>query len=33
LFNYGLINLGCPAEAIVDTTDRTEEPVSSDEGR
>jgi len=33
LLSYGLIKLGCPAEAIVDTTDRTEEPVSSDEGR
>jgi len=27
-----LSKLGCPAEAIVDTTDRTEEPASSDEG-
>jgi D-alanyl-D-alanine carboxypeptidase (penicillin-binding protein 5/6) len=33
LLSYGLIKLGCPAEAIVDTTDRTDEPVSSDEGR
>ena len=33
LLSYGLIKLGCPAEAIADTTDRTEEPVSSDEGR
>ncbi|HXO97567.1 MAG TPA: D-alanyl-D-alanine carboxypeptidase family protein [Chthoniobacterales bacterium] len=32
LLSYGLIKLGCPAEAIVDTTDRTEEPASSDEG-
>jgi D-alanyl-D-alanine carboxypeptidase (penicillin-binding protein 5/6) len=32
LLSYGLIKLGCPAEAIVDTTDRTEEPPSSDEG-
>jgi serine-type D-Ala-D-Ala carboxypeptidase (penicillin-binding protein 5/6) len=33
LLSYGLIKLGCPAEAIVDTTDRTDEPPSSDEGR
>jgi D-alanyl-D-alanine carboxypeptidase (penicillin-binding protein 5/6) len=32
LLSYGLIKLGCPAEAIVDTTDRTDEPASSDEG-
>ena len=32
LLSYGLIKLGCPAEAIVDTTDRAEEPASSDEG-
>lgn len=32
LLSYGLIKLGCPAEAIVDTTDRTDEPPSSDEG-
>jgi D-alanyl-D-alanine carboxypeptidase (penicillin-binding protein 5/6) len=32
LLSYGLIKLGCPAEAIVDTTDRTEEPASSEEG-
>jgi D-alanyl-D-alanine carboxypeptidase (penicillin-binding protein 5/6) len=32
LLSYGLIKLGCPADAIVDTTDRTEEPASSDEG-
>jgi D-alanyl-D-alanine carboxypeptidase (penicillin-binding protein 5/6) len=32
LLSYGLIKLGCPAEAIVDTTDRTEESPSSDEG-
>jgi serine-type D-Ala-D-Ala carboxypeptidase (penicillin-binding protein 5/6) len=32
LLSYGLIKLGCPTEAIVDTTDRTEEPPSSDEG-
>ena len=28
LLSYGLIKLGCPAEAIVDTTDRTEEPAA-----
>ncbi len=33
LLSYGLIKLGCPAEAIVDTTDRTEEPASTEEGR
>jgi serine-type D-Ala-D-Ala carboxypeptidase (penicillin-binding protein 5/6) len=32
LLSYGLIKLGCPADAIVDTTDRTEEAASSDEG-
>jgi serine-type D-Ala-D-Ala carboxypeptidase (penicillin-binding protein 5/6) len=32
LLSYGLIKLGCPADAIVDTTDRTEESASSDEG-
>lgn len=32
LLSYGLIKLGCPADAIVDTTDRTEEPASTDEG-
>jgi D-alanyl-D-alanine carboxypeptidase (penicillin-binding protein 5/6) len=32
LLSYGLIKLGCPADAIVVTTDRTEEPASSDEG-
>jgi D-alanyl-D-alanine carboxypeptidase (penicillin-binding protein 5/6) len=32
LLSYGLIKLGCPAEAIVDTTDRTDEPATSDEG-
>jgi D-alanyl-D-alanine carboxypeptidase (penicillin-binding protein 5/6) len=32
LLSYGLIKLGCPAEAIVDTSDRIEEPASSDEG-
>jgi serine-type D-Ala-D-Ala carboxypeptidase (penicillin-binding protein 5/6) len=32
LLSYGLIKLGCPADAIVDTTDRTEEPASPDEG-
>jgi serine-type D-Ala-D-Ala carboxypeptidase (penicillin-binding protein 5/6) len=33
LLSYGLFKLGCPAEAIVDTTDRTDEPASPDEGR
>jgi D-alanyl-D-alanine carboxypeptidase (penicillin-binding protein 5/6) len=33
LLSYGLVKLGCPAEAIVDTTDRTDEPASPDEGR
>jgi serine-type D-Ala-D-Ala carboxypeptidase (penicillin-binding protein 5/6) len=33
LLSYGLIKLGCPADAIVDTTDRTEEPASTEEGR
>ena len=33
LLSYGLVKLGCPAEAIVDTTDRTDEPGSPDEGR
>jgi D-alanyl-D-alanine carboxypeptidase (penicillin-binding protein 5/6) len=32
LLSYGLIKLGCPPEAIVDTTDRVDEPPSSDEG-
>ena len=32
LLSYGLVKLGCPAEAIVDTTDRNDEPTSSDEG-
>jgi D-alanyl-D-alanine carboxypeptidase (penicillin-binding protein 5/6) len=32
LLSFGLTKLGCPADAIVDTTDRTEEPASSDEG-
>jgi D-alanyl-D-alanine carboxypeptidase (penicillin-binding protein 5/6) len=32
LLSYGLIKLGCPADAIVDTTDRVEEPASSEEG-
>jgi D-alanyl-D-alanine carboxypeptidase (penicillin-binding protein 5/6) len=31
LLSYGLIKLGCPAEAIVDTSDRVEEPASSSE--
>ena len=33
LLTYGLIKLGCPAEAIVDTTDRVDEPGNADEGR
>jgi serine-type D-Ala-D-Ala carboxypeptidase (penicillin-binding protein 5/6) len=32
LLSYGLVKLGCPADAIADTTDRAEEPASSDEG-
>ncbi len=32
LLSYGLVKLGCPVEAIVDTTDRNDEPASSDEG-
>ncbi len=32
LLSYGLVKLGCPAEAIVDTADRNDEPASSDEG-
>jgi D-alanyl-D-alanine carboxypeptidase (penicillin-binding protein 5/6) len=33
LLAYGLIKLGCPAEDIVDTTDRVDEPGNADEGR
>ena len=33
LLTYGLIKLGCPAEDIVDTTDRVDEPGNSDEGK
>ena len=33
LLTYGLIKLGCPAEDIVDTTDRVDEPGNADEGR
>ena len=33
LLTYGLIKLGCPAEDIVDTTDRADEPGNADEGR
>jgi D-alanyl-D-alanine carboxypeptidase (penicillin-binding protein 5/6) len=32
LLSYGLVKLGCPTEAIVDTTDRADEPSSPDEG-
>jgi len=32
LLTYGLIKLGCPAEDIVDTTDRVDEPGNADEG-
>src|SRR5258708_275601 len=32
LLSYGLVKLGCTAEAIVDTTDRNDETASSDEG-
>jgi serine-type D-Ala-D-Ala carboxypeptidase (penicillin-binding protein 5/6) len=32
LLTYGLIKLGCPAEDIVDTTDRVDEPGIADEG-
>ena len=33
LLTYGLIKLGCPAEDIVDTTDRFDEPGNADEGK
>ena len=33
LLTYGLIKLGCPAEEIVDTTDRVDEPGNADEGK
>jgi len=33
LLTYGLIKLGCPAEDIVDTTDRADEPGNADEGK
>jgi serine-type D-Ala-D-Ala carboxypeptidase (penicillin-binding protein 5/6) len=33
LLTYGLIKLGCPAEDIVDTTDRVDEPGNEDEGK
>jgi serine-type D-Ala-D-Ala carboxypeptidase (penicillin-binding protein 5/6) len=33
LLTYGLIKLGCPAEDIVDTTDRVDEPGDADEGK
>jgi serine-type D-Ala-D-Ala carboxypeptidase (penicillin-binding protein 5/6) len=33
LLTYGLIKLGCPAEDIVDTTDRVDEPGNADEGK
>jgi serine-type D-Ala-D-Ala carboxypeptidase (penicillin-binding protein 5/6) len=33
LLTYGLIKLGCPAEDIVDTTDRVDEPGNPDEGK
>ena len=33
LLTYGLIKLGCPADEIVDTTDRADEPGSADEGK
>ena len=33
LLAYGLIKLGCPAEDIVDTTDRADEPGNADEGK
>ena len=33
LLAYGLIKLGCPAEDIVDTTDRVDEPGNADEGK
>jgi len=33
LLAYGLIKLGCPAEDIVDTTDRVDGPGNADEGK
>jgi D-alanyl-D-alanine carboxypeptidase (penicillin-binding protein 5/6) len=33
LLTFGLIKLGCPAEDIVDTTDRVDEPGNADEGK
>ena len=33
LLTYGLIKVGCPAEDIVDTTDRVDEPGDADEGK
>ena len=33
LLTYGLIKVGCPAEDIVDTTDRVDEPGNADEGK
>ena len=33
LLTYGLIKLGCPADEIVDTTDRADEPGNPDEGK
>ena len=33
LLTYGLIKLGCPADEIVDTTDRADEPGNADEGK
>jgi serine-type D-Ala-D-Ala carboxypeptidase (penicillin-binding protein 5/6) len=33
LLTYGLIKLGCPAEDIVDTTDRADEPGNADDGK
>jgi D-alanyl-D-alanine carboxypeptidase (penicillin-binding protein 5/6) len=33
LLTYGLIKQGCPAEDIVDTTDRVDEPGNADEGK
>jgi D-alanyl-D-alanine carboxypeptidase (penicillin-binding protein 5/6) len=32
LLSYGLVKLGCPTDAIVDTSDRVEEPASTEEG-
>jgi serine-type D-Ala-D-Ala carboxypeptidase (penicillin-binding protein 5/6) len=33
LLTYGLIKLGCPAEDIVDTTDRVDEPGNEEDGK